>query len=160
MLVKRSPAGSSEAERFFDKVDKAGPVAENNPELGHCWLWTASATPNGYGRFVMSADPDGFHRHVPAHVWAYEHLVGPIPDGLVLDHFACDRRICCNPAHVRPTTHRENILRGTGGSARNARKTHCIRGHELTPENLYYNGRNGGRACRKCKAIRRARRAS
>lgn len=58
------------------------------------------------------------------HVVAYEYLVGPIPEGLTLDH-ACDNPPCCNPDHLRPMTIRDNILRGAGPAALNARKERC-----------------------------------
>lgn len=45
-------------------------------------------------------------------------------------------------------TRRENILRGTGPTAVNAAKTHCIHGHEFTPENTLPN--QGARKCRTC----------
>ena len=85
-------------ERFWEKVDKAG--------QDECWLWTANKTaPNGHGRFL---GPGG---QVMAHRFAYELLVGPIPEGLVIDHL-CRVRLCVNPAHLEPVTAEENIRRG------------------------------------------------
>jgi hypothetical protein len=76
-------------------------------------------------------------------------LVGPVPDGLVLDHFACDNPPCVNPSHLRPVTHWENSSRGNSPAAVNARKTHCKNGHEFTPENT--GTLHGyGRWCREC----------
>jgi len=40
----------------------------------------------------------------------YEEDVGPIPDGLEIDHL-CRNRACCNPAHLEPVTHSENVAR-------------------------------------------------
>jgi hypothetical protein len=79
---------------------------------------------------------------------AYELAIGPIPEGLTIDHL-CRNRGCVNPAHLEAVTNRTNLLRGDGIAALNARKTHCKRGHEFTPENTYV-WREGTRACRAC----------
>lgn len=140
--MARSPLTSQE--RFWLKVNKDGPVL--NPELGHCWEWTAClASKSRYGLFFTPG------RTGVAHRFAYEWLVGPIPDGLTLDHL-CRNRACVNPAHLEPVLPRTNVLRGVGVTAHNAAKTHCKRGHPLTPENVYY--RKGGRQCRLCNRER------
>jgi HNH endonuclease len=82
-----------------------------------------------------------------AHRVAYEMWFGPIPDGLVIDHL-CRNRACVNPAHMEPVTHRENLLRGTGASARQAAKKTCIRGHEFDVRN------KNGRECTTCIRLR------
>ena len=69
-----------------------------------CWIWTSTITKKGYGRFWFGARS---HR---AHRFMYELLVGPIPDGLVLDHLCCETR-CVNPAHLEPVTAAENSRR-------------------------------------------------
>jgi hypothetical protein len=83
-----------------------------------------------------------------------------VPTGLHLDHL-CGNRSCVRPDHLEPVTQRENTLRGGSFSAVNAKKTHCIRGHEFAGENL--GARSDGRACLRCKqeqavAYRRANR--
>jgi hypothetical protein len=74
-----------------------------------CWNWTGALTSNlpgkGYGRIQVGPKLKLTHRV------AYEALVGPIPEGLDLDHL-CRNRKCCNPAHLEPVTRRENLLRG------------------------------------------------
>ena len=112
-----------------------------------CHLWQG-ANVNGYGTVQM----DGLTRKV--HRVRYEREVGPIPEGLVLDHYVCDNPSCCNPAHVRPATERENILRGRGIAARMASQTHCLRGHPLSGDNVYMRQSDGGRECRECKRTR------
>lgn len=126
--------------RFWSKVDKAGPLPLWAPFLGPCWHWTG-ATSNGYGRVRVDVDR-------PAHRFAYELLVGPIPDGLVIDHL-CRVRHCVNPAHLEAVTNAENILRGNGFSARHARKTHCPKGHPYDEANTLIRA-DGSRNCIAC----------
>ncbi len=75
-------------------------------------------------------------------------LVGPIPDGLYVDHL-CRTPACINPAHMELVTNGENVLRGVCPAALNARKTHCKRGHPLDGANLRILV-SGGRNCREC----------
>lgn len=105
-----------------------------------CWLWTGHINGSGYGTMGGRS----VHRLV------YIELVGPIPDGLQLDHL-CRIRNCVNPAHLEPVTAAENVRRGDGPGGRNARKTHCKNGHTLTPENVYIRR---GRNCRICARAR------
>lgn len=92
----------SALDRFLDKI-----VALDD-EQGGCWIWTASRGGHGYGygQFGIASG-----KMVPAHRWSYEHFVGPIPDGLVVDHL-CRRIECVNPEHLEAVTQRENLRRG------------------------------------------------
>src|ERR1035437_6508103 len=95
-MPKRTYITGTPEERFWFYVNKDGP--------GGCWLWTAS-TACGYGQIKVGK------KVVRVHRFAYQLLVGDIPDGLQLDHL-CRVLICCNPAHLEPVTNRENVLRG------------------------------------------------
>jgi hypothetical protein len=125
-----------------------------------CWLWKGIMSKSGYGQFPVRP-PHGGRRYklAKAHRFAYELLIGPIPQGLVLDHFECDNPRCVNPAHLRPSTDKENILRGKGPGALNSRKSHCIRGHAFDETNTMWNWK-GERNCRICKRSSDKRRKS
>ena len=140
-ILERTPA------RFWRKVDKNGPMPEHRPELGPCWLWIAGLQTDGYGIFRIKKPK---WRWAVAHRWSYENFRGAIPFGLTLDHL-CRVRLCVNPQHLEPVTNRENILRGIGVTAKNARKTHCKRGHSFDEENIYHRPGKNGRACRMCR---------
>lgn len=124
-----------------------------------CWLWTGS-THEGYG--TLRRTRGGRQKKFQAHRFAYELLVGPIPEGMTLDHLChnndkecqagndCIHRRCVNPAHLEPTPNIKNILRGKGWTAKNARKTHCPHGHEYNAKNTFINI-NGSRVCIICR---------
>jgi hypothetical protein len=83
------------------------------------------------------------------HRLAYTAFVGEIPVGLQIDHL-CRVRSCCNPDHLEPVTGRVNTLRGVSLSAQYAVATHCVHGHEFTPENTKIKKHGRARACREC----------
>lgn len=116
-----------------------------------CIEWIAGTNGVGYG-FLRLAPSEG-SRKIYAHRWSYEHHVGPIPDGLQIDHL-CRNTLCVNPAHLEPVTPGENFLRGFGSPADNARKTHCLVGHPFSAENTYIHPSDGSRRCRCCSRAR------
>ncbi len=117
-------------------------VASRVTTDSECWIWLGSRSTKGYGRVSVSGRTQQAHRVV------YEALVGPIPEGLQLDHL-CRNRSCVNPAHLEPVTCSENIRRGVNLAAYRAAQTHCLRGHEFTPENTRLKPQ-GWRVCRTC----------
>lgn len=123
--------------RFWAKVDRADPDG--------CWQWKAGRN-DGYGRFKLRG------HHVYAHRFAYEMLIGSVPDGLTLDHL-CRNRACVNPSHLEPVSNRVNVLRGVGMGARHARATRCPQGHPYDETNTYLDT-EGFRSCRSCRRTR------
>ncbi len=128
--------------RFWAMVDKNG--------VGGCWLWTAHLS-KGYGLLRLNGRKGPT---VSAHRFAYELLVGPIPEGLDLDHL-CRVRACVYPDHLEPVTRSVNLRRGIGPALMSKRnrgrhKTHCMRGHPYDLFNTAINSR-GARSCRACR---------
>ncbi len=126
-------------ERFWQRVGR-------QPE-SDCWLWTGQITWRGYARFFI----DG--RKCAAHRWIYEYVHGPILPDLTIDHL-CRVRRCVNPLHLEMVTRTENILRGEGVTAQNARKRTCIRGHPFTRTDY-----RGFRVCIICRRMNEAKHA-
>ncbi len=137
--------GRPAIDRLMERVDTAGPVPAERPDLGPCWLWTGPLTKGGYGTFTVRGVRGNAHRML------YIEMVGPVPRHLDVDHL-CRVRRCVNPAHMEPVTRSENLRRGRLGEVNRARanaRTHCVNGHALTEDNTYRPpGR--GRACRTC----------
>ncbi len=134
-------------QRFWEKV---GP--HDDPKV--CWLWEG-ATSCGrshliYG--VLKVD----HKSVLAHRVSYELHVGPIPEGLTIDHvraYGCINTLCVNPAHLEAVPHRVNVLRGVGPAALNAHKMFCPKGHPYSQENTHREPLSGKRHCCVCHRI-------
>jgi hypothetical protein len=87
-------------ERFWEKVDRDGPFP-SDPSLGRCWIWIATPTQHGYGRFNIEG------RRFLAHRLAFQLIKKETIEGLELDHI-CHRRSCVNPEHLRIATHADN----------------------------------------------------
>ena len=133
-LVRGHPAPAET--RFWEKVNKTET----------CWLWTAGTAGAGYASFWNGT------RRTYAYRFAYELLVGPIPEGLTLDHL-CRRRDCVNPAHCEPVSIRENTRRGQNPRNVAHLTDTCKRGHDL---NDSWVSPAGSRACRACHRDRQA----
>jgi len=110
-----------------------------------CWIWTGYVDPKtGYG---MRSRPKGQGSRL-AHRQFFELHVGPIPEGLVIDHL-CRVRACVNPGHLEAVTQRENLLRGVGLSATKTGIVACPNGHPYM-DGSFYVDRGGSRRCREC----------
>ena len=125
-------------ERFLEKIEM----------VDGCAQWTGAVQGRGYGTFRVARQTGGPMKTVLAHRFAYETFIGPVPDGLELDHI-CRNRRCVGvdqtgqplvPAHIEAVTHSVNVMRGaTPGKtrARQGAKTHCPRGHPYDERNTY-----------------------
>lgn len=130
-------------------VDRRAFADKIRPSSSGCWEWVGARNALGYGRFTV----DG--RGVYAHRVAYALAVGELRAGLVVDH-VCRNRACVRPEHLELVDQRQNVLRGVGPAARNARKTSCPEGHPLD-EYRRADGRIW-RRCDTCQRIDNARR--
>lgn len=124
--------------RFWQKVDL-------DFETG-CWNWTGGLGNKGYGYFWYCGKTNVVHRY------SYQTFVDRIPPLHTIDHL-CRNHRCVNPKHLQCITNKENVLIGIGITAINARKTHCIRGHSLSGDNLHINKKGGGRRCKTCNKM-------
>jgi len=120
-------------ERFWSRVDASG----------DCWEWLGAKDVNGYGDFEVNPRPH--RKRTKAHRFGWELLVGPIPDGLEIDHL-CRNHGCVNPDHLEPVTHAENLRRGVSPLGRV--KNVCAYGHQMSDS---YQRPDGQRDCRLCK---------
>ena len=116
-MSNRGPKPTDPEVRFFGKVKISG----------DCWIWTGTQTGKGYGQFYAEG------RSFRAHRWAYEHFVGPIPSGYVVDHFDCYRHDCVNPSHLRAVTAVENNQNREGAN----------KDSTLGVRNVWWNSREG-----------------
>jgi hypothetical protein len=112
-----------------------------------CWEWQGARDPDGYGSISCGKTT------MRAHRLSYELHVGPIPNGLTLDH-TCNNPSCVRPDHLEPVTSRENVIRA---NKRRGPSHACRRGHEFDAENTYVDP-SGVRVCRACRRLRKKRR--
>lgn len=98
-----------------------------------CWNYDGRLDRDGYGRAAKGL----------VHRLSYEALVGPIPEGLELDHL-CQNRACYNPAHLEPVAHAENMRRSA-----ERRVSGPVRGRRHGTIGAY---NNQGCRCTACRA--------
>jgi hypothetical protein len=114
----------------------------------NCWIWTGNKNQTGYGRVRYLGNKVLLHRLM--YSWINHVGLSKVisKDNLIIDHI-CNNKACCNPDHLRLTTHKINVLRSNGPSAIESRQTHCKNGH-LLPAKKNSNGR---RFCQPCNSI-------
>ena len=132
---RRTRGPLTDADRFWRKVNKTD----------RCWEWIGTQNSYGYGRVDRLID--GKRRQLPAHRVAYELMVGPIPEGLVIDHL-CRNKLCVRPDHLEPVTDGVNTLRAF------VRPLYCPKGHRYTGKKDV----RGDRVCVECVSIKNAKR--
>lgn len=137
--------------RFRYRVDQIRSTADE------CWIWQWSKTNKNYGLIRADGKTHSIHR------LAYETFVGPLLDGMVIDHTchneditcvagnSCFHRLCVNPSHLQQITAVENTKLGHGHPGK--RQTHCKHGHEFTDDNTWRDKR-GVRYCNACALAR------
>jgi hypothetical protein len=146
--VARPHAPNPPASEVFDRDAKARFWRKVSPAPADaCWIWHGAINSQGYGNVGR------FSRTYLTHRVAYELTHGPVPEGLDLDH-TCRNRACVNPAHLEPVTFLANMRRRYAKKP-DERETHCLQGHELTPENTSWIQSSGQRRCRTCALDRK-----
>jgi hypothetical protein len=122
-------------DRLLTKIDRSGA----------CWTWTGRKSTSGYGQIRIAG------KTCYAHRVSYELFVGPIPEGLVIDHL-CRNRACINPDHLEVVTAAVNTLRGHSPSQMTRRTGICQRGHVLAVDGVIVQRSRGTEyhLCRKC----------
>ncbi len=116
----------------------------NHDLFGPCHVYRGGKDSNGYG--LVRAD----NKNTRAHQYVWVKEIGPIPEGLVIDH-QCRNRGCCNTDHLRAVTHQVNMTENIVGASwqLGKAKTHCLRGHCYNEENTIIS-KMGTRQCRAC----------
>lgn len=105
---------------------------------GDCLIWQGAPNNRGYGKVSVRNDPSAAGGDEAVHRWFYKRFVGPIPDGLVLDHL-CRTPLCVNVDHLEPVTQNENDRRGLFARGYGPLRTHCRNGHPWVRERLRVN---------------------
>ena len=140
-LNNKIGASLREIERFLCKIIR--------PAGTDCWIWSAYKDNAGYGKFRRHGHPP-----IVAHRFSYELSIGAIPPGIQIHH-KCRNPTCVNPDHLEALTPAEHIVKAVYV---HKERTHCRRGHELTPKNTHLY--RGVKVCRACARLRMARKAN
>lgn len=140
---RREALGVARPERY-QVVDPLAKIL-SNIDVGFCWEWNRKLNNRGYG--VTNVNKKRWYVH--RLMWTL--MVGPIPDGMEIDHM-CRNRACCNPEHLDLVTGQVNTLRGVSPASSHAKRDECSYGHEYTAETMHVV--RGARRCRICERRR------
>lgn len=129
--------------------------------VNDCWEWQGAKLSFGYGSFWMNGKGWSAHRAS----WILHG--NNIPDGAFVCHH-CDNPPCCNPDHLflgdAMANMRDKIKKGRAKYNTDAahqwwrNKTHCVRGHPLSGDNVYIRKDKYCRQCKKCSILRQNKR--
>jgi hypothetical protein len=131
-------------DRFWAKV-----IRKDDSE---CWEWLGAKNNRGYGQLRVN------HKSVLAHRLSVLISTGePPPESLLVCHH-CDNPGCVNPKHLFVGTYSDNVvdMYNKGRNKTPEPPTHCPRGHERSPSNMYVMS-NGTMKCKACSSITSAR---
>lgn len=137
----RKPDGRTEEQRLVDGYNRIQARVVRGAD-GECWAWRGPLNTSGYATYAIKGVLGVKTKNFLVHRVMYELLVGPIGEGMELDHL-CGNRPCSNPDHLEQVTRQENIRR------QRAKRTHCAKGHPY-PEGSE-PGKRGNRRCSICR---------
>jgi len=137
----------------ISKIDPWEYVKLKIRKEGKHWIWYGKISKQGYGQLPKDMARKVGSYQVHRFTWSHEN--GPIPDGHTIEH-KCNIRRCVNPACLTPMTLRDNLILGSGKSPAkiNFEKTHCVRGHSYSGDNLVMV-KNKGKLERRCRTCSR-----
>ncbi len=124
--------------RICEYFDRLSVIDENTG----CWNWIGTKLKIGYGTCNIEGIKTTAHRAFYFLIYQY------IAPGHEIHH-KCNNRSCINPDHLESLSHDDHVKVSS-----KAMQTHCIHGHEFSPQNTYYKVSNGTRVCKTCSANR------
>lgn len=107
-----------------------------------CWEWQGDKYRNGYGKYYWGQGEGGPGKHILAHRFIYQHMVGPIAN--VINHL-CENKACVRPDHLEDVTQQENF--------RYSVSDNCPAGHDITRgnnPNVWVDPKTNKRKCHAC----------
>lgn len=114
------------AERFWEKVDKNGPIMPGMDTP--CWVWTAFTNDQGYGTIRNEAGQEPSMLLATTASWLLTNNGVPLPEGMCICH-GCDNPPCVREDHfflgTRLDNNQDRDQKGRQATGlRNGRHTH------------------------------------